>query len=90
MRPVRVTGITGTSQWVPIDTYSPDRATALITGAGAIEYTLDNVFDTSITPQVVVLTLVGGVGTAPPGARALRGTGMAPADILTVSQQGIA
>jgi hypothetical protein len=89
MRPVRITGVTGTSGWVPLDTYSKALASVnLVGGAGAVEYTLDNVFDTSITPQVVVLTLTGGVGTPPNGARAVRGTGLGPTDLLIVSQQG--
>lgn len=90
MRPVRLTGVTGTSQWVPLDTYSPALASVSLTGAGAVEYTLDNPFDASPVPVGIVLTLVSGAAVAPSGARALRGTGMAAPDILTVSQQGIA
>ena len=88
MRPVIITGVTGTSQWVPIDTYSPAQANVSVDGAGALEMTLNNVFDTSVTP--VPIALVGQATTVPAGARAVRATGMAPADILTVSQQGIA
>jgi hypothetical protein len=90
MRPVRVTGVVGTSAWVPIDTYSPAQANVTLTGAGAVEITIDNVFDTSITPAPIVLTLVSGGAVVPPGVRAVRATGMAAPDILTVSQQGIA
>lgn len=91
MRPVRLTGVTGTSQWVPLDTYSPAQASVLLTTAGAtvVEYTLDNPFDPTPTPVGIVLTLTAGAAVVPPGARAVRMTGAAPADILTVSQQGI-
>jgi hypothetical protein len=91
MRPVRITGVTGTSQWVPLDTYSP--AVASVTSnvaALGVEYTMDNVFDTTITPTPIASALVGGVLTLPPGTRAVRGTGMVGANVMTVSQQGIA
>lgn len=90
MRPVRITGVTGTSQWIPLDTYSP--AQAVVTSdvaALAVEWTADNVFDTTITPVPVAGALAAGTFTLPPGARAVRGTGMAPADVMVVSQQGI-
>jgi hypothetical protein len=90
MRSVRITGVTGTSAWVPIDTYSPAQCNARVSGAGnGIEFTLDNVFDTSIAPIVIAATLIDQGAILPQGARAVRGTTMAPADILTVSQQGI-
>lgn len=91
MRPVVITGVTGTSAWVPLDTYSPYLASVSSNQATlAVEYTLDNVFDTSITPQPVAGALVANVLTLPAGARAVRGTGMVPADRMIVSQQGIA
>lgn len=92
MRPVVITGITGTSPWVPLDTYSPDQASVSSNQATlAVEYTLDNVFDPLIVaPQPVAGVLVANVFTVPKGARAVRGTGMVGADRLIVSQQGIA
>lgn len=91
MRPVRITGVTGTSQWVPLDTYSPSPAvlTSDVAALG-VEWTADNVFDASVTPIPVATALVGGTLTLPMGARAVRGTGMVAADDLVVSQQGIA
>lgn len=90
MRPVRITGVTGTSTWVPIDTYSPALASVSSNVATlAVEYTMDNVFDLSITPVPVVSALVGGVLTLPAGTRAVRGTGMVGANIMVVSQQGM-
>ena len=91
MRPVRITGVTGTSNWVPLDTYSPARAGVSSNQATlAVEYTFSDVFDTSVTPQVIASALVGGVLALPEGCRAVRGTGLVPADVMTVSQQGIA
>lgn len=89
MRPVRVTGVTGTSAWVPLDTYAPAPASVTLTGAGGVEYTLDDPFAASPSPVGKTLTLATGAAVAPMGARAVRGTGMAGADVLTVSQQGI-
>lgn len=90
MRPVRITGVTGTSVWVPIDTYSPAAAGVSSNVATlAVEYTMDNVFDLSITPVPIVGVLVGGVLVLPVGTRAVRGTGMVGANVMTVSQQGI-
>lgn len=90
MRPIRVTGVTGTSNWVPLDVYSPFQASVqLIGGAGAVEYTLDNPFDSSVTPTGVSLTLTATVGTPPAGARAVRGTGMVSTDALMVSQKSM-
>jgi hypothetical protein len=91
MRPVVITGVTGTSAWVPLDTYSPAPASVSSNQATlAVEYTLDNVFDLSITPQPIAGALVGNVLELPNGVRAVRGTGMVPADRMIVSQQGIA
>jgi hypothetical protein len=90
MRPVVITGVTGTSAWVPLDTYSPYVASVSSNQATlAVEYTLDNVFDLSITPQPVAGALVANILTLPAGARAVRGTGMVPADRMIVSQQGL-
>lgn len=91
MRPVVITGVTGTSQWVPLDTYSPSPAGVSSNQAAlAVEYTYDNVFDASVTPQVIAGVLAANTLTLPMGARAVRGTGMVPADRMIVSQQGIA
>lgn len=93
MRPVRLTGVTGTSQWVPLDTYSPAPATILLTAAGAtaIEYTLDDPFLASPAPVGIAVTLAADdTAILPNGARAVRMTGADPADVLHVSQQGIA
>lgn len=91
MRSVRITGVTGTSQWVPLDAYAPDSASVSSSVAAlAVEYTLDNVFDTSIVPVPVAAALAGGILQLPKGARAVRGTGMVPADVMVVSQQGLA
>lgn len=91
MRPVVITGVTGTSQWVPLDTYSPARAGVSSNQATlAIEYTYDNVFDPAVTPQAIAGALVANTFTLPEGARAVRGTGLVPADRMIVSQQGIA
>lgn len=91
MRPVRLTGVTGTSLWVPLDTYSPARAGCASNQAAlGVEYTYDNVFDATPAPQVIAGALTAGVFAIPEGVRAIRGIGMVPADVLTVSQQGIA
>lgn len=90
MRPVRITGVTGTSVWVPIDTYSPAKCgVQLIGGAGAVQFTLDNPFDLTVTPTGIALTLTATYAEVPTGARAVRGTGLVPTDVLMVSQQGI-
>lgn len=91
MRPVVITGVTGTSQWVPLDTYSPSPASVSSNQAAlAVEYTYDNVFDPNVTPQPIAGALVANTLTLPMGARAVRGTGMVGADRMIVSQQGIA
>jgi len=90
MRPVIITGVTGTSAWVPLDTYSPARAGCSSNQATlGIEYTFSNVFNASPAPQVIAGALAGGVFAIPEGVRAIRGTGMIATDVLTVSQQGI-
>lgn len=91
MRPVRITGVTGTSQWVPLDAYSPNVASVQSNQATlGIQYTMDNVFDSTVTPQTSTAALVGGFYQLPPGTRAVRGTGMVGSDSMTVSQQGLA
>jgi hypothetical protein len=91
MRTVRVTGVTGDSTWVPLDAYSPNRASVQSNQATlAIEITMDNVFDLSITPLESPLALIDGFLELPVGTRGVRGTGMVPADVLVVSQQGLA
>ncbi len=96
MRPVRITGVTGTSVPVPLDVYAISQASAIIETAGTgeqMQYTLDNIFDTTITPQWINLGAAAAAAnvtaTAPVGTRAIRCTGMVPADVLTVSQQSI-
>jgi len=91
MRPVRLTGVTGTSSWVPLDAYSPSPASVQSNQATlGLEITMDDIFNTSITPKTSVATLVAGFLQLPMGTRAVRGTGMVGADVLAVSQQGIA
>lgn len=91
MRSVRITDVTGTSDWVPLDAYSPNKASVQSNQAAlGIEVTLDNVFDLDITPITSALVLIDGLLELPAGTRAVRGTGMVPADTLVVSQQGIA
>lgn len=96
MRPVRITGVTGTSVPVPLDVYDTSTASVAIETALAgaqLQYTLDNVFDTTLTLQWNNLGAAAAgatvVAQAPVGARAVRCTGMAPADVLAVSQQGL-
>lgn len=92
MRPVRVTGVTGTSGWVPLDTYSPAQASAYLASAGAptLEITLDDPFASSPAPLGVPAPTPGAntISILPVGTRAVRGVGMIPADVLRVSQQG--
>lgn len=92
MRPVRITGVTGDSLPVPLDTYSPTTRTLVqLSGAGQLQYTIDNVFDLSIVPTWTnTPAAVDGAYLIEPGVRAVRATGMAPADVLVVSQQGLA
>lgn len=94
MRPVRLTGVTGTSSPVPLDTYSPALASVYLESGAAptIEVTFDNVFDSSITPKwaaPAVATANTSIQLLA-GVRAVRGVGMIAADVLHVSQQGIA
>ncbi len=96
MRPVRITGVTGTSVPVPLDVYDTSTASVAIeTGAAGaqLQYTLDNVFDTTLTLKWENLGAAAAgadvVAQAPIGARAVRCTGMVAADTLVVSQQGL-
>lgn len=96
MRPIRVTGVTGTSPPVPLDVYAEGQASVIVETGGAvteIQGTLDNVFDLTLTPVWTALTTAGaGQNTpflVPQGYRAVRATLMVPADVLVVSQQGI-
>ena len=97
MRPIRVTGVTGTSVPVPLDVYASvggviAQVTFVTAGAPALQVTLDNVFDLTITPQWVAADAADATTkfyAIPAGVRAVRGTGMVPADVLVVSQQGI-
>lgn len=94
MRPIRITGVTGTSQIVPLDVYTIGTANAIIETAGVaaqLQYTLDDVFNPAITP---VWTNTTGTGrnaaqAIPSGARGVQATGLVAADVLVVSQQGI-
>lgn len=96
MRPIRVTGVTGTSPPVPLDVYSISTAAVALETAAAgaqMQYTVDNVFDLTLTLVWFNLGAVAAsvplVAQAPIGARAIRCTGMIPADVLVVSQQSI-
>lgn len=94
MRPIQVTGVTGNSNPVPLDVYATaSQTTVYLKSAGAptIQVTYDNVFDTTIVPNWVAppTAAANTIITLPQGTRAVRGTGMAPADVLSVSQQGI-
>lgn len=95
MRPIRVTGVTGNSVTVPLDVYTIGITSAIIESGTPttqqLQYTLDDVFNTSIVP-VWTNTTATGLNAAvqiPSGARGVRGTNMIPADTLVVSQQGI-
>lgn len=91
MRPIRITGVTGTSVPVPLDVYSEGSQTIVsLSGAGVLRQTIDNVFDPTITINwVAPAAAVNGLYAIPAGIRAVSATGMSPADVLVVSQQGI-
>ena len=91
MRPVQITGITGTSPLVPLDVYATASVTQVtLSGAGQLQYTITNVFDPTLTiAWVNAPVAVNGFYTVPAGIRGVRATGMSAADVLTVSQQGI-
>lgn len=92
MRPIRLTGVVGTSVPVPLDVYETGATTLVnLTGGGTLQMTLDNVFDSSITPAwgaTPAKDATTGLYTIPAGVRAVRATGMAAPDVLQVSQQG--
>jgi len=94
MRPIRVTGVTGTSPPVILDVYAISPAMVVITGgAGPIEITASNLFDTAVTPQwhapPAPAFVVGTPYVLPLGTRAVRANGLVAGDILEVSQQSI-
>lgn len=94
MRPIRITGVTGTSQTIPLDTYCPSPALITISSAGTpgIQITADDVFNSNITVQWETPAPAFAANTPyvlPMGTRGVRGTGMVGADILSVSQQSI-
>lgn len=96
MRPIRVTGVVGTSPSVPLDTYTIGTANAILETAAAttqqLQYTLDDVYN--IASGSLKWTNVGAAGgnvavPIPAGARAIQCLNMLVADILVLSQQGI-
>lgn len=92
MRPIRITGVTGTSATVPLDVYCPSPALVTISSAGtpSIQITADDVFNSAITPQWETPAPAFAANTPyqlPMGTRAVRGTGMVSGDIMSVSQQ---
>lgn len=96
MRPVRVTGVTGTSPVIPLDVNSIAQGSAAYETAAAgaqMQVTYDDVFNAAITPVWInlgaVLASAPIAVVIPNGARGIRATGMIPADVLTVSQQSI-
>ena len=96
MRPIRITGVTGTSAVAPLDVYCTSPASVIIESVGAgeqMQYTFDDVFNAAITPVWVNLgaAVAGSAvsGQTPYGARGVRCTGMVPADVLNISQQSI-
>lgn len=93
MRPVRLTGVVGTSVPIPLDVYATAATTQVsLSGAGVLQMTLDNVFDLTIAPTwgaTPAKDATTGLYTIPAGVRALRATGMAAPDVLLVSQQGL-
>lgn len=98
MRPIRITGVVGNSVPVPLDVYTIGNggiAAIESTGAGEqMQWTPDDPF-TIAAGNLTWFNLGAAVaGSAvqasiPPGARAIRCTGMVIADTLVVSQQGI-
>lgn len=94
MRPIRITGITGTSATVPLDVYciSPALVNISTGSAGTIQITNSDVFNTAITLQWQTPAPAFVVGTPyvlPAGTRGVRAAGLAPGDIFEVSQQSI-
>jgi hypothetical protein len=95
MRPIRVTGVTGTSATVPLDVYCTSPASIVIESASntaQVQYTLDDVFNAAITPawiNLVTANSTAAAAQAPMGARGVRCTGMVSGDVLAVSQQSV-
>lgn len=95
MRPIRVTGVTGTSQAVPLDVYATapnDQVWFVTSGTPGLQVTLDNVFDSTVTPQwnsADAADATTKIFQIPRGVRAVRGTGMVSADVLVVSPGGL-
>lgn len=95
MRPVRITGVTGNTVPIPLDTYAEGTQTVvrLVTAGAAVpQISADNPFDLSITAQwdpAPTKDATTGNYFIPSGIRAVRGSGMVPADVITVSQQGL-
>jgi len=90
MRPIRITGVTGTTVPVPLDVYTIGPQTAVRVTGGTLQTTVDNVFDLDITPVwEAAPPAIAGIHYIPAGIRAVRATGMTPSSVLVVSQQGI-
>jgi hypothetical protein len=92
MRPIRVTGVVGTSPPVPLDVYTNNGAAQVsLSGAGTLQVTIDDVYTVAAPSWVApAAAAVNGIFSIPPGTRAVRATGMAAPDVLVVSQQGAA
>ena len=94
MRPIRVTGITGNSPEVPLDVYAEGPVACLMNlvgGAGVAQMTTDSPYDVAAgaITWANAPAAVNGVISIPSGIRAVRATGMAPTDVLVVSQPGL-
>lgn len=96
MRPIRITGVTGSSVPVPLDVYTIGTANAIIESGTAttqlLQYTLDDPYAIAAGSLTWTPTAATGLNAAtaiPPGARAVRAINLIPADVLVVSQQGI-
>lgn len=95
MRPIRNTGAVGTGVTIPVDVYNIQPASAIIESGTpttqALQYTLDDVFNTSITPAWTATTATGlnAATQLPAGARAVRGINLLAADTVVVSQSSI-
>jgi hypothetical protein len=93
MRPIRLTGITGNSPVVPLDVYTIAASGAIeLQGTGTLELTVSDVFNPAVVPvwnPAPPVDTTTGLAVIPAGTRAVRATGMVPASVLIVSQQGI-
>lgn len=95
MRPIRSTGNTGNGPTIPLDVYNIQPASVIIESAGPatqqLQYTLDDVFNTAITPAWTNTTATGlnAALQLPQGARGVRGTNLISGDTVVVSQQSI-